>query len=161
MRWLLQYWRESSIITYSKEDSVWGNEKPKKKSVSSEEDKLHTWSTSTSGLLESLIPSWIMPTYLLLLFEMMIFRNSFQSGTEFYYQWRKSFWWHLARIVQVKNTRVWETQDRIWIVQYGDSPEESRIWLSQIEDNGEKKYRAGSMNQEFWSQKRKIMRQTS
>ena len=35
-------------------------------------------------------------------------------------------WWHLGRIVQTKNTRVWETQDRIGIVQSGDSSEESR-----------------------------------
>ena len=51
-------------------------------------------------------------------------------------------WWHLGRIVQIKNTRVWETQDRIGIVQNEVSLEESRTWLSQIEDNGEKKYRA-------------------
>ena len=31
----------------------------------------------------------------------------------------------LEGIVQIKNTRVCETQDRIGIVQYGDSPEES------------------------------------
>ena len=28
----------------------------------------------------------------------------------------KHIWWHLGRIVQIKNTRVWETQDRIGIV---------------------------------------------
>ena len=44
--------------------------------------------------------------------------------------------------VQIKITRVWETQDRIGIVRPGDSSEESWTWLSQIEDNGEKKYRA-------------------
>ena len=49
-------------------------------------------------------------------------------------------------IVQTKNTRVWETQDRIGIVQYGDSSEESQTWLWQIEDFGEKKYRAESTN---------------
>ena len=27
-------------------------------------------------------------------------------------------WWHLGKLVQIKNTRVWETQDRIWIVQF-------------------------------------------
>ena len=35
-----------------------------------------------------------------------------------------TIWWHLGRTVQIKNTRVWETQDRIGIVQYGDSSEE-------------------------------------
>ena len=62
-------------------------------------------------------------------------------------------------IVQMKNTRVWETQDRIGIVQYGDSSEESRTWWSQIEDNGEQKYRAESTNQEFWGQKRKLWKE--
>ena len=51
-------------------------------------------------------------------------------------------WRHLGRIVQIENTRVWETQDRIGIVHFGDSSEESWTWLSQIEDNGKKKYRA-------------------
>ena len=51
-------------------------------------------------------------------------------------------WWHLGRIVQIKNTTVWETQDRIGIVQPGDSSEESRTWLSQIEEDVEKKYAA-------------------
>ena len=35
-------------------------------------------------------------------------------------------WWHLGRIVQIQNTRVWETQDRIGIVWPGDSSEENR-----------------------------------
>ena len=55
-------------------------------------------------------------------------------------------WWYLGRIVQIKNTRVWEAQDRIGIVWPGDSPVEVRTWISQIEENGEKKYRAESTN---------------
>ena len=47
---------------------------------------------------------------------------------------KDSTWRHLGRIVQIKNTRVWETQDRIGIVWPGDSSEEKRTWLSQIED---------------------------
>ena len=52
-------------------------------------------------------------------------------------------WWQLGKFVQNKNTRVSEIQDRIGIVQYGDSSEEIKTWLSQIENDGEKKYRAG------------------
>ena len=87
-----------------------------------------TWSTSTSESLEPMIPSRIMPTCLLLVYEMMIFRNSILSGTEFYYQsmTKDSTWWHLGRIVQIKNTRVWEAQDRIGIAWPVDSSEESR-----------------------------------
>ena len=51
-------------------------------------------------------------------------------------------WWYLGRKEQIKNTRVWETQDRIGIVSHGDSSKEVRTWLSQIEDDGKKKYRA-------------------
>ena len=65
-------------------------------------------------------------------------------------------WWHFGRIVQIKNTSVWETRDRIGIVRPGDSSEESWTGLSQIEDSGEKKYRAQSTNSEFWSQKREL-----
>ena len=79
-----------------------------------------------------------------------------RNGTEFYYQWQNPIWWYLGRIVQTKNTRVWETQDRIVIVWPGDSSEESWTWLSQIEDNGEKMYRAIFTNYEFWGQKRKL-----
>ena len=69
---------------------------------------------------------------------MVIFRNSIRNGTEFYYQWRKS---HLDDILEgLHKLRIREsegTQDRIGIVQYGDSSEERRTWLSQIEDNGD------------------------
>ena len=65
-------------------------------------------------------------------------------------------WRHLGRIVHIKNTRVWETQDRIGIVWPGDSSEESRTWLSQIEDDGEMKYRARFKKQEFGDRKRKL-----
>ena len=51
-------------------------------------------------------------------------------------------WWHLGRTVQIKNTRVWETQDRIGIEGPGDSSEEVRTWLSKFESYGEEKYRA-------------------
>ena len=78
------------IIPNSKERSVWRNRKPKKRTVSFAEDRSITWSTSTSGSLEPMILSKIMPTYLLWVFEMMVFRNSIRNGMEFYYQWRKS-----------------------------------------------------------------------
>ena len=46
------------------------------------------------------------------------------------------------------------------IVQYGDSSEESWTWLSQIEDNGEKKYRAEFTNEEFLKPEMEIMQGT-
>ena len=68
-----------------------GNESSQRRTVSFEEDRLRTWSTSTSASLEPTILSRIMPTYLQqLFFEMMIFRNSIRNGTKFYYRWRKS-----------------------------------------------------------------------
>ena len=65
-------------------------------------------------------------------------------------------WWNLRKLVQIKNTRVWETQDRTGIVQNGESPEECWTWFSQIEDDGKKKYRAEFAMEEFWGQKRKF-----
>ena len=65
----------------------------------------------------------------------------FEVGRNFIVYDQNPTWWHLGRIVQIKNTIVWETQDRIGIVWPGDE-EEIRTWLSQIENNGEKYYRA-------------------
>ena len=44
---------------------------------------------NTSGSQEPMILSRIMPTHSLLVFEMTIFWNSTQSGTEFYYLWQR------------------------------------------------------------------------
>ena len=60
------------------------------RTVSFAEDRSLTWSTSTSGSLEPMIRSRIMPTYLQLFFEMMTFKDSIRNGTKFQYQWRKS-----------------------------------------------------------------------
>ena len=90
MRGLLQRWTESSILLTSKEESVWRNKNPNKRTVSFVEDRSFTWSATTSGSLEPTILSKTIPTCSLLFFEMTIFRNSILSGTEFYCQWRKS-----------------------------------------------------------------------
>ena len=75
MRGLLQHWTKSSIILTSKEESVWRNTRPRKRTVSFAVDRLPTWSTINSGSLEPMILSRTMPTYLLLFLETMIFRK--------------------------------------------------------------------------------------
>ena len=134
--------------------SLWRNKQPKKRTVSFEVDRSLTWSTSTSRSLEPTILSRIMPTYSLLVFEMTIFRNSirFEMGWNFIINDEIPPDDILEGLYKIRNTRVWETQDRIGIVRPGDSSEESWTWLSQIEDNGEKKYRTESTNQEFTKQ---------
>ena len=69
-------------------------------------------------------------------------RIRFEMWWNFMINDENPIWWHLWRIVQIKNTSLWETQDRTRIVWPGDSSEEVRTWLSQIENYGEKKYRA-------------------
>ena len=87
---MLQHWTESSIILTSDEGSVWRNKKPKKRTVS------FAWRQIAYLIYEYFRGHWSpwflsknMPTYLQLLFEVMKFRNSIRSGTEFYYSWRK------------------------------------------------------------------------
>ena len=66
-------------------------------------------------------------------------------------------WWHLGRIVQIKNTSVWETHDRMGIVQYGDSSEEGWTWLSQIWRTMVKRSIEQNLRmKKFWSQKWKF-----
>ena len=148
--------QKSSIILTSKEESVWRNKRPRSRTVSFATNRLFTWSTIIYGSLGAMILARIMPTCSPLFFEMTIFRNSILSGTESYCQWRNPAWWHLGRIVQIKNTRVWETQDRIGIVRPGDSSKEVRTWLSQIESYGEEEYRTRNSKLEFWVQKWKF-----
>ena len=83
-------------------------------------------------------------------------RIRFKVGRNFIVCDENPTWWHLGRIVQIKNTRVWETQDRIGIVWPGDSSEEGWTWWSQIENDGEKMYRARDPKQELWSQEWKL-----
>ena len=94
----------------------------KKRTVSFVDVRSLTWSTNTS-VQEPTILLRIMPTCSQLFFKMMTFRNSIVND-------ENPIWWHLGRIVQIKNTRVWETQDRIGIVRPGDSSEEVRTWFS-------------------------------
>ena len=90
MRGSLQHWTKSSIIPTSKEESVWRNKRPRSRTVSFVGDRLPTWSMNTSGSLGAMILSRTLPTCSLSVFEVTIFRNSTQSGTEYYCQWRKS-----------------------------------------------------------------------
>ena len=80
----------------------------------------------------------------------------FEVGRKLIISDSNPIWWHLGKLVQIENTRVWETQDPVGNVWPGDSSEEVKTWLSQIEDNGKKKYRADFTDEEFWSQKRKL-----
>ena len=52
----------------------------------------------------------------------------FEMGRNFIINDENPTWWHHGNLVQIKNTRVLETQDRIGIVQYGDPSEESWTW---------------------------------
>ena len=81
---------DSSPKQTKRKVSLEEQKKHKKRIFFSVEDRSLTWSTSTSGSLEPMILSRIMPTYLHLIFEMMIVRNSIRNGTEFYCLWRKS-----------------------------------------------------------------------
>ena len=160
MREVLQHWTESSIIPSSKEGSVWRNKKaPKKVPFSS-------WKTDRLPDLRVLPGHWCRWScrelcrpfcscssqwwYSGIRYKMV--RNSIIDDTN-------PILWHLGKLVQIKNTRVWEIQDRIGIVQYGDSSEEGWTWWSQIENYGEEKYRAEFENEEFLGPKRKLWKE--
>ena len=120
MRGLLQHWTKSSIILTSKEESVWRNKRPRSRTVCFAAGRLLTWSMITSGSLESMILSKNYAD----LFTICLRNDEIQ---EFDSKWdgillsmtQNPIWWHLGRIVQSKNTRVWETQDRVGIAWRG------------------------------------------
>ena len=108
MRGLLQRWTKSSIILTSKEESVGRNKRSKSRTVSFVTDRLLTWSAITSRSLEPMILSRTMPTYSPSIYEMMIFRNSIWSGTEFYFLWQKS---HLMTIWKCTKLKIRESEN--------------------------------------------------
>ena len=115
-RKLLQQWTESSIVPASRERSVWRIKRLTKKTVSSGEDRQLTWSTNTPGSLGPTILSRIMPTCYYCSSKWWYSGIRFEVGRNFIIDDEDSSWWHFGRIIRIKNTRVWETQDRIGIV---------------------------------------------
>ena len=113
-------WTRFSRIPTSRQRSVCMNKRLRKQTDSFAEERSLTWSTITSGSPTSMNPYSIIPTCLRLFFGMTTFS-----------QWSNS--------VQIKNTRVWEAQDRIWIVQFRDSSEDGQTWLPQVENDCKKK----------------------
>ena len=79
--------------------------------------------------LEPMVLSRIMESFLQLFFKKWQYSGvRFEMGRNSIINDANPIWWHLGIFVQFRNTRVWEAQDHMWIVQYGDSSEESRTW---------------------------------
>ena len=83
-------------------------QKAQKEYLSVAEDRSLTWSTSTSGSLEPMIFSRIMPTFL----HLIVLRNDdiqeirFEMGRNLIVYDENPIWRHLGRIVQIKNTSL-------------------------------------------------------
>ena len=59
-----------------------------------------------------------------------------------------------GKSVQIKNTRVWEAQNRVGIVWHGNSSEDIDAQLWEVEDDGEKEHRSESSITKFRRQRR-------
>ena len=136
MRRSLQHWTESSIIPIQKEGQSGGTKSPKR-------GPFPSWKADRLPDLRVLLGHWSQRFRRKLCRHIHYWSSKWWSsgircemGRNFIINDENPTWWHLGTIVQIKNTRVWETQDRIGIVQYGDSSEESWTWKSQIENNG-------------------------
>ena len=124
MRGLLQHWTKSTKILTSKEESVWRNQSPKR-------GPFPSWQTDC--LLDlRLLPGHWNPWFCRKLCRPIHYQSTkwwysgiwFKVGRKFVVHDENPTWWYLGRIVQIKNTRVWETQKRIGIVRHGDSSED-------------------------------------
>ena len=82
-RRLLLLWTRSYRIPSSRRRSVSRNRKLRKRTVSFEEDRSPSWSTTTFEWLALMTQYSMMLIYSLLLFMMTIFRNSIQDGMKF------------------------------------------------------------------------------
>ena len=132
-RELLQHWTEPSRIPASRKGQSGGNESSQRRPFPSRQ--------TDCLLVPRLLPchwgQWSCRELCRSIYSRASKRQfsgvRFKMGRNFIVGDRNPNWWHLGKFVQKKNMQVWETQDRIGIVQYGDSSEESWTWLSQIE----------------------------
>ena len=107
---------------------------------------------------------WIALIFSLSLFMMITLRNSMnsvQDGTKFYYLCQRFHPMISWKSVQIENTWVRATQNRIGIVRHGDSSEDIDAQISKIEDDGEEKYRSETSITKLWRQARKNWNRSS
>ena len=60
--------------------------------------------------------------------------------------------WYLGKCVQIEDTWVWPTQNRVGIGRHGDSSEDIGSQLSKVENNGKEKYRSETPFTKLWRQ---------
>ena len=125
-RELFQHWTKSSRIPASRKGQSGGNDSSKKDDRFLRGRQIayliyeYFWVTGANDSVENYVD----------LFTIVLRNDDIQEFDSKWDEilWRKFTWWNLGRIVQIKNTRVWETQNRIGIVQYRDSSGESWTW---------------------------------
>ena len=78
----------------------------------------------------------------------------YRMGRSFIICVKDTIRWCSRKSVQIENTWVWTTQNRIGIVRDGDSSEDIDAQLSNIENDGEKKYRSEIPMAKLWRQTR-------
>ena len=96
----------------SRRRSVSRNRKPRKRTVFCEGDKSPSWSTTTFERLTLMIQYWIMLIYSLLLFMVIIFRNSIQDVTKFYYPYQRfppMISWKVCTKLRIRESEQLET----------------------------------------------------
>ena len=84
-----------------------------------------------------------------------MFRNSIHDWMKFHYLCQR-FRWCNGKSVQIEDTWVLSTQNRIGIVRHGDSSEEIDAQLSKIEDNGKEEFRPETSIFNFDARQEKI-----
>ena len=77
-------------------------------------------------------------------------------GRNFIINAKDTVWWCSGKSVQIEDTGVCATEDRIGTVWHGNSPKNIDAWLSEVEIDGEKKYRSEISTAKFWRQNEKI-----
>ena len=141
-RILLLFWIRSSRTPTSRSRSVSRIRKPRKRIGFYEEDRSSSRSTTTFEWLALMIQYWIMLIYSLSLFMMIIFRNSIQDGTKNYFQWQRfhpMIFWKVCtnwEYVSPRNSKpYWNFTTWRFIRIF-------RCQLSEVENDGEEKYRS-------------------
>ena len=119
-------------------------------------------SRTTDGCYDlRILPSYLRSWYCSWLFRTIQYYSSqrwcsgvrYEMGRKFLISEQDSHRRCFGKFVQISNTWVWATQNRVGTVRAWNSSENIEAGLSEIENHGEEKYRSKDQSTKLWSQK--------
>ena len=138
----------SSRIHTLRRRAAWRSRKVHCKLVSFEDDRLPSWSTSTSEWLALMMLFLTTPIYSVLLFATKMFEIRHDVGRDVVIKEQSSNRSCPRKFAQIMNKWVWSRQNRVGTAWTWYSSKAFEAWLSEVENLGLEKHRAKKSDRE-------------